>query len=216
MTTETAIEKGKLESKLLEPYIEALTGASGITEDQARICLIYALCTYRDGLEKKPILAIRGMTGTGKSALLSQMELFVKNPVRARASTYATTREEMFGCHTYLVDEGDKISEHLLLCRTDETISEITIMAPARGQGWKPKTGDVFGYTVIARRSPFGDAAVRNRAIVINTKYVEKEYQETPFLELDKIYHKLNIERVLRERSQRLSRFMRRNRALAG
>ena len=38
-------------SSLLQPYVEALTGASGITEDQARICVLYALFTHMDKLE---------------------------------------------------------------------------------------------------------------------------------------------------------------------
>ena len=119
MTTTTATESTKLDGRLLEPYLEALLGASGITIDQARICLLYALCTHRRDLEKKPILAIRGMTGTGKSALLNQLELFVRDPKRASGGTFATVRDEMDKCPTYLVDEGDRISEQLLLCRTD-------------------------------------------------------------------------------------------------
>ena len=198
MTTATK-EKTKIERVKLEPFVQALLGASGITEEQAMICLLYALCTYRDDLEKMPVLAIRGMTGTGKSVLLSQMELFVDRPRRASGSTYATVREEMSKCHTYLVDEGDRISEQLLLCRSDINDSGITYMVPsrARGQGWKPNTVDVFGATILARRTPFHDSAVRNRAIVINTRNNPGKYEETIISDVDQIAKELKLEGII-------------------
>lgn len=195
MTT-TATKLTKLDNKMLELYVKALLEASGITIEQARICTMYALCTYRKDLEKIPLLAVRGMTGTGKSVLLSQMELFVREPKRAAGSTYATVRDEMDKCPTYLIDEGDKISEQLLLCRTDQNDSEITYMTPSKGQGWKPRTVEVFGSTIIARRTPFRDSAIRNRAIVINTKNNPADYKETFISDLDQIVKELRIERL--------------------
>jgi len=61
MITTITADKTKIAGELLEPYLEALLGASGITEDQARICVLYALCTYREDLDAMQILAIRGI-----------------------------------------------------------------------------------------------------------------------------------------------------------
>lgn len=196
MTTTLIEDESKLDSELLEPYVEALLKASGIDEDQARICVLYALRTHKQDLERMPILAIRGMTGTGKSTLLKQMELFVYRQKWASGSTYATVRDEMNNCPTYLIDEGDQISEQLLLCRTSRDISEITYKAPVRGYGWQDKTVDVFGATILARRNPFNDAAVRNRAIVINTKLKPGTYEESLFGDLDEIAHVFNVEKI--------------------
>jgi len=196
MTTTTK-EKMKIEGAKLEPFVQGLLGASGITEEQAKICLLYALCTYRADLEKMPILAIRGMTGTGKSVLLSQMELFVYKPRRASGSTYASVREEMSKCRTYLVDEGDKTSEQLLLCRTDKNDSEMSYMAPSKGKGWIPTTVNVFGATILARRTPFHDSAVRNRAIVINTSNNPGTYEETIISGVDQITKEVELEGII-------------------
>ena len=168
-TITTTISKTKIKGENLEQYLQVLLGASGITEEQAKICLLYALCTYRDDLNTIPILAIMGMTGTGKSTLLNQMLCLVNEPKISTGTTFATVRNEMDNCKTYIIDEADKISESLLLHRTDREISKITYNK-GTGHGWEGKTVETFGATILARRNPFRDSAVRNRAIVIWTK----------------------------------------------
>ena len=56
----TAIET-KIDGARMQPFVQALLGASGITEEQAMICLLYALCTFRTDLRIVPILALIGM-----------------------------------------------------------------------------------------------------------------------------------------------------------
>ncbi len=141
MTTTTIELEKKTSGKLLEPYIEVLTGASGITEEQARICVLYALCTHRDDLDSMPILPIMGMTGTGKSWLLDQMQLLVKDPKIATATTYATMRDEMVGCRTYIIDEADKVSERLLLARSDKNLSSLSHNV-GTGHGWENRVSN--------------------------------------------------------------------------
>lgn len=174
----------------LEPFVEALTRASGITEGQARICLLYALCTYRADLKMVPILAITGATGTGKSALLGQMQSLVNDPRVCTGATSAVVRNEMHDCKTYIIDEADKVSERLLLLRTNKQISRITYNE-GTGEGWKGRTVDLFGATLLARRNPFRDSAVRNRAIVIRTAKNPGEYRVVPISGLDQIAEKM-------------------------
>src|SRR3990172_8658074 len=179
----------------LQDFVSALKGASGITEDQARICVLYALCTFRDDLTTIPILAVVGSTGTGKSSLVNQMTELVKNPTVATATTRATMRDEMAGCGTYLIHEGDKVSEFLLQQRTDTSLSRVTHNV-GTGHGWEPRTSDIFGATIVARRNPFRDSAARNRAIVIRTRRNPSEYTVTQTGDLSGIFSQLKIEKV--------------------
>ena len=174
-------------SNLLQPHVEALTGASGINEDQARICVLYALVTHIDnllyGLKFIPPLAFIGKTATGKSELLKQMYYLLKDPKRATDATYATMRNEMENCRTYLIDEADKASEKLLLARSNK--AKVSHMVTP--QGWTPQVQDVSGATVLARRNPFTDSAVRNRSIVIHTNDNPGQYQVKPISGIDSI-----------------------------
>lgn len=194
MTTATITET-KIKGKELQPFVQALLGASGITEEQAKICLLYALCTYRTDLEKMPILAIMGTTGTGKSALLNQMVLLVNDPTLATGNTYATNRDEMNKCRTYLYDEADRASESLLLHRTDRNISTITYKK-GTGHGWEMTPIDIFGATILARRNPFRDSAVRNRAIVIRTQNKPADYKIDSVSDLNGIASAMKIQPI--------------------
>jgi hypothetical protein len=189
----TATVKNKIEGKKLEPYVEVLLGASGITEEQARICLLYTLCTYREDLDRIPILAIMGMTGTGKSALLEQIILLVNSPTLATGSTFATIRDEMGNSGTYIIDEADRVSERLLLHRTDSNISTISHNIRSRF-GWTANPINVFGATILARRDPFRDAALRNRAIVIRTQNNPGDYKAKSMGGLEEIARDMKIE----------------------
>ncbi len=191
MTTATSIET-KIKGTKLEPFVHVLLGASGITEEQAKICLLYALCTYRTDIRIIPILAIMGMTGTGKSVLLDQLLHFVNDPKVATGTTYATIRNEIGNCRTYIIDEADRVSERLLLLRTDSSMSKMTYNV-GTGQGWTGKTIDIFGATILARRNPFRDSAVRNRAIVIRTQDKPGEYTVKPIDGLEAIAQEIKI-----------------------
>lgn len=195
MTTATRT-KTTIEGETLQPFVQVLLGASGITEEQAKICLLYALCTYRTDLEKIPLLTVMGMTGTGKSALLNQMTYIVNDPTVATGNTYATTRNEIDKCTTYIVDEADRISERLLLLRTDKNLSSLTYNV-GTGHGWEGKPIDIFGATILARRNPFRDSAVRNRAIVIRTQNNPAEYKVEVIQGLDKIAKEMKIESMV-------------------
>jgi len=173
-------------SNKLWPYVEALLGASGITEDQARICVLYTLVTHREDLGFNPILAIIGNTGTGKSDLLSEIEYLVREPKIASATSYATMRDEMDNCPTYIIDEADKVDEELLIARSQKTKAKLTHKV-GTGQGWEDRESDVFGATILARRTPFRDAATRNRAIVIHTRDKPGHYQSKPISGLERI-----------------------------
>jgi len=191
----TATVENKIEGKKLEPYVEVLLGASGITEEQARICLLYTLCTYREDLDRIPILAITGTTGTGKSVLLEQLVLLVHSPNVATGNTFATVRDEMGNSGTFIIDESDRVSERLLLLRTDRNISTISHNIRSRF-GWTANPINVFGATILVRRNPFRDAAVRNRAIVIRTQNNPGDYRIKAIESPEEIARDMKVERL--------------------
>jgi hypothetical protein len=116
------------------------------------------------------------MTGTGKSALLDQMAHLVNDPQIASGTTYATIRDEMNDCKTYIIDEADRVNERLLQLRTDKNMSNITYNR-GTGRGWQSTTIDIFGATILARRNPFRDSSIRNRAIVLRTQDKPGDYR---------------------------------------
>ena len=86
-------------------------------------------------------------------------------------------------------------SEFLLQQRTDTSLSRVTHNV-GTGHGWEPRTSDIFGATIVARRNPFRDSAARNRAIVIRTRRNPSEYTVTQTGDLSGIFSQLKIEKV--------------------
>lgn len=176
----------------LEPYVEAMLGATGINKWQAQTCVLYALLTWHlNELEYMPALVWFGATGTGKSDGIQQMLYMVKDPKEITGKTYATLRDELHQCSTALLDEGDKISEAILRNRTDKRQSTITHKRQ-HPSGFSDEQAKVFGATIIARRDPIGAADLRNRAIIIRTEddglpANERHYTMSPIKSLEEI-----------------------------
>jgi hypothetical protein len=197
MTETQVVTIPKLNGTILEPFISAMTGASGINEEQVKICVLYALCTYREDLSKIPILAVIGGTATGKSSVLDQLQTMVREPKLSKGTTIPTMRDEMDDCRTYIVHEADKISERLIQCRSEKELSSLTYKVDS-GHGWTNNTVNIFGATILARRTPFRDSAVRNRSIVIHTapKKTHPDYSLSDVGSLSEVVRQLNIEKI--------------------
>lgn len=154
----------------LQPYISAMLGATGITEWQAGLCVLYALLTWlQDQLDYIPALVWTGPTGTGKSTGIEQLSHMVKEHKYIESRTSATLRDELGGLNTALIDEGDGLDEGLLRSRTERRQSQIKhkVRTP---WGWEDRPTDVFGATVVARRKPIEAQDLRNRSIIVRTK----------------------------------------------
>ncbi|MFC2006014.1 hypothetical protein ACFLVG_03540 [Chloroflexota bacterium] len=163
----------------IEPYISALMGASGINRLQAKICFYYAVATHLlpEKLDIMTILAIIGALGTGKSKLLAQLRKMVKQPKLIGAESQSTLRDELDGTVTALIDEGDKVYEPYLQRRYAKETSQISYKQETGDIGWRKVEADIFGGTIIVRRTPFADQATKSRSIVIATKYKPGSYE---------------------------------------
>jgi len=139
---------------IIEPYISALIGASGISRHQAKTCFYYAVATHLlpEQLLLMPILAIIGALGTGKSKLLAQLGKMVKQPKLIGAESQSTLRDELSGTTTALIDEGDGIYESYLVRRYSKETSSISHNIAIDGGGWQKVDADIFGGTIIVRR----------------------------------------------------------------
>lgn len=165
----------------IEPYISALMGASGINRHQAKTCFYYAVSTHLlpDKLDLMPILAVIGPLGTGKSKLLTQLGRMVKQPKLIGAESQSTLRDEISNTVTVLIDEGDNLYEPYLVRRYTKDTSQISYKVATDEKGWRKVDADIFGGTIIARRTPFADQATKSRSILIATKYKPGNYKVT-------------------------------------
>lgn len=164
-------------------YVPAIMGASGITKEQAKTCLYYAVATYLipDTLKRIPLLLIHGSHGTGKTSLLNQMVKMVNKPKKITAKTFATLRDSLNNTTTALIDEGDQIIEELLINRYDVKTSSVVHNMPLGNNMFRRTKANIFGATIIVRRTPFQDPALTSRSIIIKTQYRPGEYKIKPF-----------------------------------
>jgi hypothetical protein len=147
--------------------------ASGLTKDQAKTCVYYAVATFltNEYAELMPILLYLGNSGTGKSAAMNQLEKLVNEPRRIQGRTYSEVGRSVDGAVTAIIDEGDfkqtKIETELLQLRCCRRYANQVIHVPPEQ---RPMTISNFGATIIARRKPFTDTATRNRTVTIKTQ----------------------------------------------
>lgn len=195
-----AITKGK-------KAIAAIMGASGITEEQATTCFYYAIATYflPDELELMPILAIVGPHGTGKTDLLKQLQKMVNSPRLVGARTSPTLRDKFGVSTTALLDDADDLNEQgekMLINRYSKVTSilEHNVDVGTREHPfWKMKQTDVFGATIITKRTPFKESAVTSRSIIIKTIYAPGKYKIKGFRNVNEVLSKVAGEIDLEE-----------------
>ena len=186
--------------------IPAIMRASGITKEQARTCLYYVIATYflPDDIDIMPILLIVGPQGTGKTELLKQLYTMANNPKIIAAESIPTLRDNLTSTTTAIIDEGDNIHEQYLIQRYDKETSTITYKKNLGGSYWRTIKANIFGATIIARRTPFRDAATTSRSITIRTFYNPGNYRITRFRKasdkLSNIASRINLEEKTSER----------------
>jgi len=179
--TELRAKQGLYYRQQLQPYVEAMTGASGLTPMQAKTAVYYGILTYRyeEFPNLVPILLYLGATGTGKTAAIDQMEKFINVSTRVPGRTYTDLGLGLDEAIVAIVEEGDKFSdikcEYLLQQRCVERQRNQIIHLPGTQIAQEI---DIFGCTIIHRRTSFSDTATRNRSVTIKTRKRVGRYQK--------------------------------------
>lgn len=161
----------------LTSTIAAIMKASGVSLNQAKTVAYYAVATFLE-VDLMPVLIILGKAGTGKSSLMKQLAKLVNRPLWVNAKSSAALRTELsrIDIFTALIEEGDKIDEELTTNRYSKETAQIAVRVQQE-IGWQNVNADIFGATIIHRRIPLSDVALRSRSIIIRTDYRPGDYE---------------------------------------
>jgi len=176
-TTPTAKKIFERYDLLLEPYREALKTASGLTDAQARLLVVYAIATHKD-FDPIPILDFNAPFGWGKSSTMKQHSKICKGSKEISGETKPSLRDELNNCRTAFIDEADEKlekSEGIIRDRWSKSTGKVTYKDIPHGR-WQNIEVNTFGATVLATRKPLSDIALRSRCIVVKMEYLPGNY----------------------------------------
>ncbi len=168
---------------LIPPLVKAIQRANGMDTNQAKTVVYYAMATYAlEKLNIMPILVLKGTMASGKSTTMTILEQITSKPVRTSGSMTKPVMRDAFKPNTTaLIEEADQVDEQLLTNRYAKNTATLAVNKPIGDNKWKPKKVNTFGATVLHRRRPFKDPAVKSRSIQINMQHKPGSY-ETPYL----------------------------------
>jgi len=195
LPNQTAQTASSLQQQLA-PCVIAMQQASGLTEAQAKTCVYYAVATHRmERYDKFPQLVLQGSQGTGKTSAKDQLAPMVYRPKSINGKTEATIRDELAQATTALIDERETVSvlEDLLTQRYARETAEVVVNQQVSEGGYVPVKRNMFGATIVCKRHPFSDGAMRSRAIVIRTKRKPGNYRKVEVPSMAHIASQLNI-----------------------
>ena len=172
--------------------VESLQSVSGIAREQAKTCVYYAVMTYLlDSYPDDyliPILCLQGNSGTGKSKAMHLLAKLVNQPtsLNGKGKTFSGIGRSLNNVTTALIEEADfrqsRIETQLIQLRTTRQHKNQVINIPPQQT---PLPIVNFGATIVEKRVPFSDAAVRNRTITIKTVRREGDYREVSEVDID-------------------------------
>ncbi len=144
---------------------------------QAKTAVYYAVATHLN-VDPMPTLVILGKAGTGKSKLMEQLAKLVNQPRWISAKSTAALRTELSRANAFtaLIEEGDKVDEDLIANRYSRETAQIAVRIQVE-IGWRNTTADISGATILHRRTPLSDLALRSRSIIIRTEYHPGNYE---------------------------------------
>lgn len=196
LTANQSTQVGSSLSQSLEPYVAAMQQASGLTREQAKTCVYDAVATHHiDKYDKFPQLVLQGSQGTGKTSAKEQLARMVSKPKNVTGRTEATIRDELNGATTALIDERENVAalEDLLTQRYARTTGQIAVNEQLPDNTYKPGNRNIFGATILCKRHPFRDGAMRSRAIVIHTKKKAAKYSLVDVPNMPQIAGQMNV-----------------------
>lgn len=176
----------------IDRAVDALQSVSGLAREEAKTCIYYAVMTYLLDTYPDdyliPILCIQGNSGTGKSQAIKLMAKLVNRPtmLNGQGKTFSGIASDLNGVVTALIEEADfrqpRIETQLIQLRTERRLRNQTIYMPPQAT---PLQIENFGATIVEKRVPFTDAAVRNRSITVRTVRRTGDYREVSAVNID-------------------------------
>ena len=171
---------------------DSLQSVSGLGREKAKTCIYYAVMTrlldsYPDDF-LIPILCLQGNSGTGKSKAIQLLTKLVNQPTSldGRGKAFSEIARSLNNVTTAMIEEADfrqaRIETQLLQLRTERRHKNQVINMPPTGA---PLPIINFGATIVEKRVPFSDAAVRNRTITIKTVRRAGDYAEVSEVDID-------------------------------
>lgn len=184
----------------LVPYVKAMQKASGLSEFDAIISVLFAMTTHID-LEQYPPLVYLGVAGSGKSSAMKQLFPMCKGSKWITGRTVASQRRELKGVRTAFVEESDRIDTDLYISRYSKQTGLISVPEQIRPGQWELQPYDIFGATVMHRRVSIGDVGLRSRSIIIRTKCETGTYEFTKVGDVSGITSKVSdgVKRRIKE-----------------
>jgi len=183
-TTEQTNEITQLRNQI-DAAVDFLQSVSGLAREQAKTCIYYAVMTYLlDSYPDDyliPILCLQGNSGTGKSQAIKLLAKLVNLPtnLNGKGKTFSGIASDLNGVVTALIEEADfkqsRVEIQLIQLRTERRHKNQVIHIPPQAT---PLPITNFGATIVEKRVPFSDAAVRNRTITVKTVRREGDYRE--------------------------------------
>ncbi|MFC2044741.1 hypothetical protein ACFLT8_06090 [Chloroflexota bacterium] len=174
MTMHQSFEVTDRVSSEIQPYVRAMMGASGLNEFDAVTSVLFAIATHTD-LEQYPILVYLGARATGKSEAMRQLFPMCKGARQIQGTTFPAHRNALKeGVRTAFVDEVDTVESNvtdLYTKRYSKQTGTVQVNEPVPKKGYELVSHDIFGATVMAKRTPIADVALRSRAIIIYTAF---------------------------------------------
>jgi hypothetical protein len=169
----------------------ALSQSTGLSDRDQKLVVYWTIATHAlPHLSTFPLLALRGKMGTGKSQTLSIVSNFAFRPSRLslRGMTGPTIRDKFAECYkgTAIIEEADSAwrdshmsFESLLSDRYQEGSAEAAHKVCRGDNNWSGVTKPYFGATALHRRTPFSDAALDGRTVVVRFRPDHKrKYRE--------------------------------------
>lgn len=167
---------------MIETLITLMHEVAGLPAVQAKICVYYAVASWRvKSFVQFPLLVLHGGSTTGKSSILQAMSQICNVPgpdpiVDCDDITEAALRDKLVAAEgkTFLGEEADKAaslgrSEGLFRARYAKATGHLEVKRQTK-KGWSQRKLNIYGATILHRREPFRDQATQNRSIMIKTR----------------------------------------------
>lgn len=161
---------------LTQNIIDVLLHATGLTKDEAKTVVYWAIATNGlDVLECFTLLLIHGQPATGKSTILKIIDKLTDAKFISITSS-AEFRDMLCAYHVVLIEEADDVNEKSLLKRYSKQAASVNLKHKTEQGVFLSQASKLYGATAMHRRYHLEDLALQSRTIVIQTKRSDKQF----------------------------------------